>query len=730
MNSKLYTFIELFNSSYGDNIEQNISKVMIPVIQRDYAQGRKSFTIDRVRSNFLNSLYEAFKGNPIVLDFIYGKIDKEGVLTPLDGQQRLTTLFLLHWYAAQKDKIASDEYEFLKKFSYETRFSARSFCEHLIGFKPDLNNLSNMKLSEQIIDATWFPLDWQSDPTINSMLVMLDAIADKFSNVENMWAMLKNNAISFYFLALDDIGMTDELYIKMNSRGKPLNQFEHFKAELEHEIRKYDEALAERITRKIDCDWTDMLWADRGNNNITDDEFLRYFHFICDIICYKENDSPADKGDDEFILLDDYFSSDNPDRAKKNIELLEAYFDVWCGFNKYERTQFFSKFIGYKHMPGKIVLPATQKKDLFEDCICSYADVFNDSHREFSLSKIILLFTFVTYLLNKEKVSEEQFCRRLRIVNNLIQNSNYEIREKASGSEVNHMPGILEQVEHIILNGQVNKNIANSFNAYQLMEEYDKVLWVEAHQNLAESLFKLEDHKLLTGQIAILGLSNPEYFERFTALFECDWDNVDCALMAKGFYPQQEKNNWRYQFGSSALGSAWRELFHRSANKGFENTSKILQSLLNTDKAINDVYLVDVIDEFLKQSESKNVYEWRYYYVKYPDFRPGSYGKFFAVDYKGEGYVFLAMTTAKRPAANTTYQPFMRVINESSVENGNYRQYLKQGNIRAFMNDDSFVIYDVATEKQLGVIKIAKYTDGVDSENRILKFKEMIKKYL
>lgn len=703
---------------------------MIPVIQRDYAQGRKTFTVDRVRSNFLNSLCEAFLGSPLVLDFIYGKIDKEGVLTPLDGQQRLTTLFLLHWYAAKKDEIDSIEYEFLKKFSYETRFSARSFCEHLIYFEPDLNNIYAMKLSEQIIDATWFPLDWQNDPTIKSMLVMLDAIADKFVGIDNMWEKLKNNTISFYFLALDDMGMTDELYIKMNSRGKPLNRFEHFKAELEHEIRKYDDNLAKRITGKIDCEWTDMLWADRGDNNITDDEFLRYFHFVCDIICYKENDSPADKEDDEFRLLDYYFSAENPDRAKKNIELLEAYFDVWCTFDKYGRNQFFSKFMAYTHMAGKIVLLQAQKIDLFEDCIRSYADVFGDSHREFTLPKIILLFTFVTYLLNNNTVSEEQFSRRLRIINNLIQNSNYEIREKASGSEVNHMPGILKQVEYIIVNGQVNKNIANNFNTYQLTEEYDKVIWVSEHQDLAESLYMLEDHKLLTGQIAVLGLSNPEYFERFANLFECDWDNVDCALMSKGFYPQQERNSWRFQFGSSALSSAWRELFHRSGNKGFENTSRILQSLLNTDKAINDVYLVDVIDEFLKQSESKNVFEWRYYYVKYPDFRPGSYGKFFAVDYKGEGYVFLAMTTAKRPAANTTYQPFMRVINESSVENGNYRQYLKQGNIRAFMNDDSFVIYDVATEKQLGVIKIAKYTDGVDSENRILKFKEMIKKYL
>lgn len=38
----------------------------------------------------------------INLDFIYGNLDGDTFL-PLDGQQRLTTLFLLHWYAYEKE---------------------------------------------------------------------------------------------------------------------------------------------------------------------------------------------------------------------------------------------------------------------------------------------------------------------------------------------------------------------------------------------------------------------------------------------------------------------------------------------------------------------------------------------------------------------------------------------------------------------------------------------------
>ena len=135
METKLHTFIEIFNS----DIETkegiiNISKIVIPIIQRDYAQGRIDNEAKRVREMFLNSLYNAITDTPITLDFVYGDVDSKGIMTPLDGQQRLTTLFLLHWYAAKKESIPKNEYNFLRNFSYETRYSARDFCSFLIGF--------------------------------------------------------------------------------------------------------------------------------------------------------------------------------------------------------------------------------------------------------------------------------------------------------------------------------------------------------------------------------------------------------------------------------------------------------------------------------------------------------------------------------------------------------------------------------------------------------------------
>jgi uncharacterized protein with ParB-like and HNH nuclease domain len=138
-------------------------EIQIPIIQRDYAQGRKSQK--EVRDNFLSALYNCLKENkPIKLDFIYGSIVDQK-FQPLDGQQRLTTLFLLHWYAATKEGVISNPEikEILQKFTYETRISSRDFCKDLI--QESISSINQEQpLSESIIDKNWFFLSWKSDP--------------------------------------------------------------------------------------------------------------------------------------------------------------------------------------------------------------------------------------------------------------------------------------------------------------------------------------------------------------------------------------------------------------------------------------------------------------------------------------------------------------------------------------------------------------------------------------
>ncbi|HAW70320.1 MAG TPA: DUF262 domain-containing protein [Firmicutes bacterium] len=717
MGTSLNTYIEIFNTGFEVDAETvQLKKIVIPIIQRDYAQGRMDAEVNRIRARFLDSLHRAIMDDPITLDFVYGDINADGVMTPLDGQQRLTALFLLHWYAAKKEEIDATEHLCLGNFSYETRYSARDFCSFLIKFNPSFTK----KLSEEIVDQAWFPLDWKKDPTISSMLVMLDAIQDEFAETQGIWTKLKDKAITFYFLPIKDMGLTDELYIKMNSRGKPLTQFEHFKAELERELRKIDEPMAKHIIKKIDLDWTDMLWRYRGDDNVIDDEFLRYFRFICDIICYQNGGTTQGKSNDEFDLLKEYFSGQN-ENAMANIQMLEDYFDCWC-FLQDDNTpdEFLERFISHERQAGKIKVEKRYGVNIFKDCVRNYADISGNGNRLFPLNRIVLLYAVISYLLNKDTISNDEFSRRLRIVNNLIQNSEDELSDSELRTSGNRMPAILKQVDAIIKTGTIDDTIEKNLNSTQLTEEALKISWVENNPDKAEALFELEDHDLLQGQISIVGLEHSDYFSRFQSLFSCKEDLVDCALMSIGNYGQREKNGRRYQLGSKKNIKAWRNLFHKSSNDGFERTKDILVQLLSRADSFTDELLSGIINTYTNDCETNNNYEWRYYYIKYDLFRPGSFGKYDWGDFEKRPYEFSVMLTESKISENT-YQPFLKAVYNNRLSKDHYGQRAIDGSNFIVCENSAYVVMSTDTTMEVKRIAIAQDNNGIDAEDRIKK---------
>lgn len=724
MNSTLHSFMDIFETTFTDGSEAvRLQKIIIPIIQRDYAQGRRDPEIARVRSRFLDSLYDAVVHDPITLDFVYGDIDENGIMTPLDGQQRLTTLFLLHWYAAKKACVPDEEAAFLSGFGYETRYSARYFCKELTEFAPSFQ----VALSDEIIDQAWFPLDWKKDPTISSMLVMLDAIDDKFREVDDLWDRLKSGAITFYFLPIKDMGLTDELYIKMNSRGKPLTRFEHFKAELERCIRLTDDEAAKRIMRKIDRDWTDMLWRYRDSGNgtpddmVTDDEFLKYFRFICDVICYQEGESPQGKSSDEFDMLSEYFSGEK-NAVRHNIGMLEDYFDCWCHIEGFHSpTEFLQSCMAHVHEDGKIIIDARNKIDIFEDCLHSYADK-SGRLRQFPLNRIVLLYAVTCYLRNRDKIPADEFNIRLRVVNNLTQNSEDEVSDRI---DRNRLPAILRQTDSIMLKGEIDESIENSFNVNQIAEENEKKAFLEQHPEKAGLVHTLEDHQNLKGQIGVVGLDHVEYAERFASLFSCEWDLIDCALMSIGDYGQKERNKWRWQYASRGMQIAWDELFHKSANAGFEKTQGVLVQLLSKAETFSNDYLIEIRDAFITSCEEKNLYPWRYYYVKYDSFRPGSYGKYSNSNVAEKPYMFSVLQTKSQWSSNT-YMPYLKEVDDAHLSRDSMGQRLVYGDRHIVCSNAAYLLRDNETEAVLREFPIQQNEEGIDTEDRILRLKEII----
>lgn len=291
-------------------------KIVIPIIQRDYAQGRDSEVA--LRTRFLSQLKKALDSaidmqentdtptgaHSLILDFVYGTPTASGAIAPLDGQQRLTTLWLLHWYLAYVTGSLSnsnDVKKVLKSFSYETRVSSRDFCEKLCDL-PMVKG-DNDVIRKHIENQTWFYSEWKQDPTVRGMLTMLlgnpendseDNIYTIFGQKEDLlkkyWTSLTlipgmETPIMFHhtIIGTEELPLSDDLYIKMNARGKPLTSFENFKAEI---IKWVSDNISKeesiRIASKFDNEWTDIFW-EKGlgkTAHSVDELFFAFFNRI------------------------------------------------------------------------------------------------------------------------------------------------------------------------------------------------------------------------------------------------------------------------------------------------------------------------------------------------------------------------------------------------------------------------------------------------------------------
>lgn len=661
IDSKKYTLIDLFRDTEGGG--EALNGIEIPLIQRDYAQGRDMPKVEDIRRRFVGALKKALiNKEPITLDFVYGEINNNRTLIPLDGQQRLTTLFLLHWYIARREGVSEDKLAFLTKFSYATRYSAREFCKHLVSpdYQPDFNR---PRLSEEITDQNWMPLDWENDPTISAMLRMIDYIHVMFNNsCNNLWPRLEAGCISFYFLPIKQLGATDDLYIKMNSRGKPLTEFENVKAEWEASIRaispsimsQQDAEQLQEIEQKLDNDWTDLLWPYRNGqtgssaDDVVDDKFIRYLRFLTDIIYYKGEELKKNSSDILSIVEDLFRDSEKTPALSK---FIGRGFDCWLDvdiehlFNTYLTTT------PTASDPQKCVVAAPV--NVFAQACYTYGDM-NGRTRLFPIGRSVMLYAFLYYLQHKDTISDTQFARRIRIITNLIKQSEYELRE-------DNMPNLLRQTEYILTHGDVEEGYL-SFNANQLAEEHEKAVWLQTHADKADTLCWLENHPLLQGAIRVIGLDHIDFTDRFYSLFACDHSLVNRALLSIGDYALLVNNRFQIGSGSADFDSSWRAIFSTS-QQGIAPKRDILLALLSQSQHFTNDVLQSVIDRYLGETRE---YDWRHYLVKYDAMRPERYGMYFWDEenpHEKRGYFILMMWTEKS-ISGRNYNIFLKALND------------------------------------------------------------------
>ena len=217
-------------------------RVVIPGIQRHYVQGANNPKAESVRKQFIKEIFTAIekKQNEFNLHFIYGPINTNGEdsFVPVDGQQRLTTLWLIARYAAEKAEPSDrkDLLSLLSRFTYEDRINAKRFCQALTceDSRWDITQDPN----PDILCQDWFVDYWKEDETVASMIRMLSTIYEEWNKHQDSITaedILEAIASKIRFnLKIDAFG--DDIYMKMNARGLQLTQWENFKGKFSEDL--------------------------------------------------------------------------------------------------------------------------------------------------------------------------------------------------------------------------------------------------------------------------------------------------------------------------------------------------------------------------------------------------------------------------------------------------------------------------------------------------------------
>lgn len=577
-----YTFWELIQDSI----------IEIPIIQRDYAQGRDDKKANRIRKDLVEKLHKVVEENdkPINLDFVYGSIVDEKMI-PLDGQQRLTTLYLLHWYLAFKDGKLSEVKDNLLKFTYETRVSSREFCENLVKSDFTLEIINVKKLSDIIKDKSWFFNSWLKDPTIKAMLNMIDALHDKFKDTKGLFEKLiseNNQLITFDFLELKQFNLTDELYVKMNARGKPLTEFEYFKAKL-IELLDCNESI-----QNLDNKWTDLFWVYKDNvkteNGYYDIDilFLRFFERLTISFGLEDGSLRDEKKLDGINILD---KLEIVYKEKDNRITLAIVLDKLCDLEREKQKQYFDNFI------------------------------LKETINAWDRAKF---YAYNLFLING---NDSYFDDWIRVSTNIIDSYNIDKTSKLHDT-IKAMKILSENKCNIYKNlinfNFKNEDIASTRNlAFHIKEEKIKAKLINSDEwkNVLIGEDKTESHWYLHGQISfLLEFSKDEknnynlekfkkYYQKFNEIFKEDRENFEFqrALLTKGNYLVKKGYNKTFcSFNDSPRekDDNWRQVF-------YDDKSEILKKLLD-DLIDNSNTLDKIINNF-----TDNI-DWRYNFIKYP----------------------------------------------------------------------------------------------------------------
>jgi hypothetical protein len=298
-----YTLHELFAS-------RDLEQLVVPEIQRDYVWGPKQLTLllKDLRQAAIHwtqaqqlpaiagldaELFQAFQQyydrqvHSHSLGFMYAYQDAAypGKTLLIDGQQRLTSLYLLLLASALREGATSAASNHFRTFylwqgapkiDYRVREAARTFAQQFVSF------LLAGGHADQTKQQYWYFAEYDDDLTISSLLSNYTFLARELAqpDCQPLCYQYLRDYVQVEYFDTNLSSQGEELYLSLNSTGHPTEDNENIRALLLEQ-----ELVADRPHwgRRWEY-WQQFFWKQRGDNPNADlgfDEFLRWVWLIC-----------------------------------------------------------------------------------------------------------------------------------------------------------------------------------------------------------------------------------------------------------------------------------------------------------------------------------------------------------------------------------------------------------------------------------------------------------------
>jgi hypothetical protein len=336
------------------------------------------------------------------------------------------------------------------------------------------------------------------------MLTTIDAIHLKFNQIKNLWEKLTMSdcLISFYHVELKNIGLTDDLYIKMNARGKLLSPFENFKASFQKYINEnlweINIPFINTFACQIDTIWTDLLWSHRKGDSI-DEAFMR---FTSAIVMIRQAIERSENRISTIATL-----QENPDLLKpeyvsgKGFEYLKTCFNIYSNLS--DQNQILElDFHLWQHKPDGNIFSAL----VYEDNTSSTLQKNSASY-----TQKVLFFAQTEYLRKATNFNSIHFQDWMRVIRNIVSRGDITkygdrptiIRSPQTFDGVIHLINELsEGCENILKHLTEISSIRSLFAKEQVEEEILKARLITLYPDCKQLIKRLEDNNLLRGRIS------------------------------------------------------------------------------------------------------------------------------------------------------------------------------------------------------------------------------------